>query len=328
MKRATDDFFLMKLPTDTTKYKAVITNCVLYVKVAHVSDVIYKEVFTRHKEENIRYQFRKMVVKDLKVDYMGVEFISGPLFPDSTIPCKLYFVLVLTTSKIGSQTSNPYQFTRKFMLKKPAALAFDLAGQIQNCYIKDTLGQLKTQISSDMQTLIMRNHQMMMEMFAQQFASQNASAATESPVIASGSRTEESTPTVYNTRSGKSTPGMATKNPGLRRPQLPSQEDSGLVGSHENANVPNENASGQTEELDDSSSEQSFQTTHGDLRTLNRPPPVAQVGDDIEHPVYITKFQLENNSTPIDQVIIQNKHLQYVPSYYLIVKFFCFFFSF
>jgi hypothetical protein len=285
-----------------------------------------------------------MVVKDLKVDYMGVEFLSGTLFPDSTIPCKLYFVLVLTSSKIGSQTTNPFQFTRKFMLKKPAGLAFDLAGQIQNCYIKDTLGQLKTQISSDMQTLIMRNHQMMMEMFAQQFASQNSqnvSAGTESPVIASGSRTEQNTPAsgsrteqntpvVYNTRSGKSTPGMASKNPGLRRPELPSQEDSGLGGSNENANGPPENTSGpqNDQESDDLISEQSFRTTHGDLRTLNRPPPVPQVGDDVEHPVYITKFQLENNSTPIDQVIILNKHLKYVPSYYLIVKFIFYFFSF
>lgn len=297
MTRATNEFFLMKLPTDTTNYKAIIISCVLYIKVAHVSDVIYKEVFTRHKNENILYQFRKMVVKDLKVDYMGVEFLSGTLFPDSTIPCKLYFVLVLTSAKNGSQTTNPFQFTRKFMLKKPASLSLDLAGQIQNGYIQDTLGQLKTQITSDMQTLIMKNHQMMMQMLAQQFSAQNVSAATESPV-ASGSRTEQSTPAVYNTRSGKSTPGMPSKNPGLRRTELPSQEDSGLGGSHENGSGPNDL------EIDDSTSEQSFQTTHGDLRTLNRPAPPPQVGAaDVEVPVYITKFQLENNSTPIDQVI-------------------------
>jgi hypothetical protein len=283
--RSPDNFFLMKMADDPENYKAVITNCVIYVKVAKMSDTIYRDVFTRFTDgkENIKYQFRNLKVTDLKVDWNGVEFLSGPLFPDSTVPCKVYFVLVYTDAKNGSQTKNPYQFTRKYTLTKAVnRLALDNAGQIQNCYLKNTIGELKTQISSDLREQIQANNEALLALFSHRFGQQVlAEPPCASPTQSSGYNTRKSSQTATN---------PVGTTPGLLDGPGPSNGQSGQTGS-------------------DSGSEQSFssartsQPGHGDLRALLNPAPPPVVGLTTDVQVYITKFQLECNAAPVDQVI-------------------------
>jgi hypothetical protein len=135
LTRSNDDFFLMKAETDTEDYKAVVLNCVLFVKVAKMSDQIFRELETSFAKQPILYQFRKFIAKEITVPVLSREFVTGNLFPDSEIPCKLHFVLVDTNSLCGDQKKNPFQFHRKFKIKKDEnELAGNLAVEInQTC---------------------------------------------------------------------------------------------------------------------------------------------------------------------------------------------------
>jgi hypothetical protein len=118
LTRSSDDFFLMKDPSDTEKYRAIVLNCVLFVKVAKMSDAIFRELETSFTKQPILYQFRKFIAKEINIPVLSREFITGNLFPDSEIPCKLHFVIVHSNSKCGDQTTNPFTFLRKFTIKK------------------------------------------------------------------------------------------------------------------------------------------------------------------------------------------------------------------
>ena len=118
LTRSSDDFFLMKDPADNESYRAIILKCCLYVKVAKMSDTLFSQLESQFAKEPIAYQFRKFVVKEITVPVLSREFTTGNLFPDSEIPCKLHFVLVDTNAKCGNQTKNPFNFPRKFVIKK------------------------------------------------------------------------------------------------------------------------------------------------------------------------------------------------------------------
>ena len=118
LTRSSDDFFLMKDPTDTESYRAIVLKCCLFVKVAKMSDTLFNSLETSFAKEPIAYQFRKFVVKEITVPVLSREFTTGNLFPDSEIPTKLHFVLVDTDAKCGDQTKNPFNFPRKFVIKK------------------------------------------------------------------------------------------------------------------------------------------------------------------------------------------------------------------
>jgi len=47
----------LKEQNDAEKYKAIVFNCVLYVKVARISDQIFKELETSFAKQAILYKF-------------------------------------------------------------------------------------------------------------------------------------------------------------------------------------------------------------------------------------------------------------------------------
>jgi hypothetical protein len=104
----------MKHKDDEENYKTIVSKCVLYIKVAKMSDAIYNQLESRFNDEPIIYDFRKVVVKHITIPSQNKVFTSRNLFPDSEKPCKVLFALVYTKSMTGDMTTNPYQFTRKF----------------------------------------------------------------------------------------------------------------------------------------------------------------------------------------------------------------------
>jgi len=146
LTRSSDDFFLMKDESDTETYKAIVLNCVLYVKVAKMSDQIFKELETSFAKQPILYQFRKFIAKEITVPVLSREFVTGNLFPDSEIPCKLHFVLVDTNALCGDQKKNPFQFHRKFKIKKEEnELAGNLAVEINQTCMYEKLKDMHKQ---------------------------------------------------------------------------------------------------------------------------------------------------------------------------------------
>ena len=142
----------MRDETDTQEYSCVILNCFLYVKVSKMSDAIYKEFHTRFLsgKEKLMYQFRRMNVKELKFPIGSNSFVSSELFPDSEVPSKIFFVCVFNKSKQGQQTKNPYNFWRKFMLKKNLDTAENLSGAIEAQYIKESLSLQMAKMKHEM----------------------------------------------------------------------------------------------------------------------------------------------------------------------------------
>ena len=47
LHRNSSDFVIMKDPSDPQDYEMVVLNCYLYIKVAKLSDTIYKEFYSR-----------------------------------------------------------------------------------------------------------------------------------------------------------------------------------------------------------------------------------------------------------------------------------------
>ena len=136
----------MKDESDTETYKAIVLNCVLYVKVAKMSDQIFKELETSFAKQPILYQFRKFIAKEITVPVLSREFVTGNLFPDSEIPCKLHFVLVDTNALCGDQKKNPFQFHRKFKIKKEEnELAGNLAVEINQTCMYEKLKDMHKQ---------------------------------------------------------------------------------------------------------------------------------------------------------------------------------------
>ena len=74
-----------------------------------MSDQIFRELETSFAKQPILYQFRKFIAKEITVPVLSREFVTGNLFPDSEIPCKLHFVLVDTNYLCGDQKKNHFQ---------------------------------------------------------------------------------------------------------------------------------------------------------------------------------------------------------------------------
>jgi hypothetical protein len=165
----------MKAKDDPENYKVVVSNCALYVKVAKMSDIIYKQIENMYAKTPILYQFRKFVAKEITVPVFNQDFVTGNLFPDSEIPCKLHFVLVSTISKNGDQKTNPFQFYRKYKItKEDNNTTSNLAIQIDQTCMFERLREMHNQNKSIQNQLLT----VMQQLVKQTAATAAATAAT------------------------------------------------------------------------------------------------------------------------------------------------------
>lgn len=123
---AKDSFYLMRvnkpkssLAEDTENYKFQINSCLLYVKVAHMSLPLYRELHARIQHNPIRYFFRKLHMHIESVNGNAETIQTNVLNPDKSSPIKIYFALVSTAAYTGDYTLNPYCFVRHFAVKQP-----------------------------------------------------------------------------------------------------------------------------------------------------------------------------------------------------------------
>ena len=286
----------MKHPSDVQDYEMVILNCYLYIKVAKLSDTIYKEFYSRFLsgKETLKYQFRKLNVKEFKIPNGGKEFVSGELFPDSEVPSKLFFVLVFTDSKQGKQATNPFHFWRKFTLLKNVSTLENHEGSVQAAYMKETMDlelakmekKMRQQIAEEMRNELRLQFETLGATLGARLAGNIGSG--------SGSGTNQDTlgqappcltPNLPpRTRTTRGTPGQSTSQQALNR----ALED------------------------DDLTSERSFSSAtsgHPTRPLLPPPPPQPQqeVTLDTEFPVYVEALEVLLNSAQVDQVNLKMK---------------------
>jgi len=252
---------------DNTNYKAILTNCCLYAKIATMSDPLFRDLSTRFQKEDIKYQYRKIIVKPLTIPPHSQLFISNNLFPDSETPLKIHFVLVKTTAYQGDYYENSLGFYRRWKVTKSLD-SLNVSAEVENLYLRDQMLEMRAEMR--------RNMALLLEMSKQKQQHEQ-----------SNEHYEESDEPLASTSKGK-TPlrgrGRA-KNHHLR-PYPPQRKDIAQAVEESDRESTSDNIS----------SENSFVTARTNVKAASN------VRLETEEIVYIKSFELELNSAPLDQV--------------------------
>jgi hypothetical protein len=127
LDKSDPEFFLMCPSDDTEKYQYKIKNIALFVPVAQLSMPVYQEInsiLTRKNEpKSIVIHYRRIEVRPISIAADKQDFYSDSLFSDSDLPCRIVLCFVDATSKNGSYSTNPFEFKRSWISKKPTNLA-------------------------------------------------------------------------------------------------------------------------------------------------------------------------------------------------------------
>ncbi len=109
MGRTSNAFYLLKTTktddsADNEEYRVNLMKCNLYVRVAQMTEVIYKSLITRFEKEPLFYHYRKTVCKPYSIATESSVFSTQNLFPENESPLKIHFVIVETKSLTGDYT--------------------------------------------------------------------------------------------------------------------------------------------------------------------------------------------------------------------------------
>jgi hypothetical protein len=292
----------MKEKEDPEAYKAIVLNCLLYVKVAKMSDVIYRQIESSYAKQPIKYQFRKFVAKELTVPVLNSDFITGNLFPDSEIPCKLHFALVNTLSKNGDMRTNPFQFYRKYQFPKKDStqLLANRAHEIENHCMYERLEVMH----SEHREMFMQHKQLLavIENLVKSTQGGGGSQTTEPPLAPSapsGSQTvndedEEDDPL---RASGSGVRTRSGKGPGPKKGRF--QESDGR--SERSAYFSTQGTQGSQIEPTTAFTIPTLPDLDNPIQQLSQREFRRELEAEIVK-VWIKSFELDINSAPLDQV--------------------------
>ena len=293
--RSSDEFSLMKQidsesGEDTNKYKLLLTSCSLFVKVGTMSEPIYRELSARFEKEDLKYQYRKVIVKAITVPPFNQEFLTGNLFPDSETPFRIHFFLVKSEAKNGSYKTNPFGFYRKW--KIPASVSqTNMAAEVENVFLRQKVESLSNKVDTQM-TMFQQFFEMYKLQQSQGAASSDSTTVLPEPT-ASTSRANLPQVNLVG-RKAKNTLGSPLNLSSFTTRAL--RERKNLKGKAKKSKSSlNETA---LDNENDTISESSFVTCNTD----NLRQSMNAVQEDTEKIVYLKNFDLEINSAPLDQV--------------------------
>jgi len=292
--RSTDEFYLMKRipqgdqPIDTTNYRAIVTNCCLFVKIGTMSEPMYRDFSSRFEKEDIKYQYRKIVVKPETISPHSQQFITNNLFPDSENPLKLHFAIVQTSAYKGSFLLNPFSFCRRWTVKK-SVTNDNVSVEVQNCYLRDEMAQMRAEMRLNMELFLEMSKQ-----------------------VAAAKVTVPNEP-VLSTSKGKAPlrGRPRCKNRNLR--PYPTQSSAAVNDElvEEATDTSSENSFLSTQSVPASTTQNVTAATDLLESRANLRPVLAT-----EEVIYVKSFDLDLNSSPLDQVndlrTIKSKSLFYI----------------
>ena len=103
----------MRAPsTDKENYRFHIISCCLYVKLVTLTDPVYRSMKERLDKEKLLYQYRRLSMKQDVINQNSIIYESGNLFPDSTAPLRIFFMIVKNSSVGKDYSTNPFNFSR------------------------------------------------------------------------------------------------------------------------------------------------------------------------------------------------------------------------
>lgn len=143
LTRSTDKFVLMKEEDDNTKYKLKLVEIQLFVPIAQLSERVFNEInLLRTKTTDnkpIGLQYRRLDVRPIIIPQHAQDFWSDLLLRDD-VPARVVLVFVETEAKDGDMTLNPFNFQRRWKVKKQKVTkSFEQTPQQSNSSTDDEL---------------------------------------------------------------------------------------------------------------------------------------------------------------------------------------------
>ena len=149
LTRNNDKFVVMtsESENDTEQYKVQILNISLYVPVGVMSLKMTQELMSKWAHTEIQYFYERLDVKVLSMPSNKQEYLSDALFSESEHPSRVYIMLVETASYLGSYTTSPFHFGRKWTVETKASLqSLPSFNNMENQYLRSALDEMKNQM--------------------------------------------------------------------------------------------------------------------------------------------------------------------------------------
>ena len=111
-------FVLQKTKTDTATYKILIENATLFCPVATLSADVFRRLEHKLKTEDAKLFLERSEMTN-KIIPKGQNIFVDQLFSGAPLPSRIVIGFVATTNFLGTETTNPYFFQRKFRKPTP-----------------------------------------------------------------------------------------------------------------------------------------------------------------------------------------------------------------
>lgn len=110
---------ILKETNDTENYKLNLLYCALFVPVAQLSQSVFSELnsLLTKKDEPVAIHYRNIEIRPLTITKSVHLFYSELLFTED-VPIRIVVVFVETASKTGNQEKNPFNFQRRWTVKR------------------------------------------------------------------------------------------------------------------------------------------------------------------------------------------------------------------
>ena len=114
---ANSSFVLQAPKADTAKYKILITNATLFCPVGTISPDLFRSIETKLKTTDAKMYIEKTEVSNKAIP-KGNTIFNDHLFPGAPLPSRMIITFVQTQNYLGSQSTSPFYFQRKFKVPK------------------------------------------------------------------------------------------------------------------------------------------------------------------------------------------------------------------
>ncbi len=110
---SSDSFLLQKPESDTANYKLTITNTTLFCPVGQMSPDAFRQLEQRLNKEEAKLFIERSEVTNKNISKGSTIFVDH-LFPGSPLPSRIILGFVPTENYIGTQTTSPFFFHRRW----------------------------------------------------------------------------------------------------------------------------------------------------------------------------------------------------------------------
>ncbi len=112
------EFVLQKPVTDASKYRAVIKNATLFCPVAQINPDAYRQIESKLLKQDAKLYIERSEVTNKSIPLHSTIFVDQ-LFAGAQLPSRILIGFVQTQNYLGTQTTSPFYFQRKWKKTTP-----------------------------------------------------------------------------------------------------------------------------------------------------------------------------------------------------------------